>query len=84
MRVVRTIIRSRMSMKFCMIRLGTMESAALESPGKYTHRLIIGEMLRTTLSPLVFNGSFLFADEKDNDEFDFRPDSITNYGVSFS
>ena len=74
-----------MSLKFCRNRPRTYESVALEHL-ENPHRLIIGE---TCDHSSAFNFKWIFfilADKKDYykslDEFEFRQDPITYYGVS--
>ena len=75
-----------MSLKFCRIPPGTYELAALEglekSPQTYNGRNVV-----TTLVLSIFEWIFfILADKKDNykslNEFEFRQDPITYYGVS--
>ena len=86
LQVTRSTIKSRMGSKFGRTRQGTYELAALErlekSPLTYNWRNVV-----TTLEPSVFGRIlFILADIKTNhkslDGFEFRQDSITDFGVS--
>ena len=82
-RLTRTLIKDWMSLKFCRIRPRTYELAALEHMEKSPWE-------KSCDHSSAFNFEwiyFILADKKDNykslNEFEFRQDPITYYGVSF-
>ena len=86
LQVTRTTVKSRMGSKFGRIRPGTYELAALERLEKspYTYN---GKDVVTTLVPSFLDGSSSFSQItrptiKSLGGFEFRQDSITDFGVS--
>ena len=81
-----TYIRACMSSKFGRIRPRTTELAALELRKKFP-KTYNGEYYVITFSRLFLIGSFSYLQvmkdmHKSLDEFEFRPDPTTDYGVS--
>ena len=84
--LTRALIKDWMSLKFCRIRPGTYELAALEHLEK-SPKTNNGRNVVTTLVLSILNGSSLFLQIrrttiKSLNEFEFRQDPITYYGVS--
>ena len=81
-----TYIRACMSSKFGRIRLRTTELAALERQKKKSHRLIMGKLRHHIFLAVFDRILFIVAGNEDMhkslDEFEFRPDPTTDYGVS--
>ena len=87
LRVTRTCIKSRTSSNFGQIGPLTTELAALERL-KISHRLIILIMAKCCLhaSSFIFDRIIIKVAgnqdrHKSSDEFDFRPDQATHFGV---
>ena len=80
-----TYIRACMSSKFGRIRPWTTELAALERRKK-SHRLIMGKITSSHFLGFFYQILFILASNEDRhkslDEFEFRPDPTTDYGVS--
>ena len=85
LQVTRTCIKSRMSSNFGQIGPMTTELAALERL-KISHRLIMGKWCLHASSFIFYQIIIKVAGNQDrhksSDEFDFRPDQTTHFGVT--
>ena len=77
-----TYIRAWMSLKFGQIRPQTTELAALERQKKNPHILIMAKTMSLFFDPIFFILAGNKNIHKCLNEFEFRPDPTTDYGVS--